>query len=536
MSLADLKGRTSQARRWLAVALVLVVFFVVGGAPVPHNNETHYLAKAKHYWQPEWCAGDMFLESADAHLAFYWTVGWLTNWFDLPTVAWIGRCVAWLLLAISWQRLSATVSSLPLRAVLSAMLLTSLIEWTNFAGEWVVGGVEGKCFAYAFIFWGLAAMVEGRWNRAWPLFGLASAFHVVVGGWATLLAGGLWLCQSRPARTPLVKMLPWLMLGGLISLAGVVPALQLTRDVPAETVLAGNQIYVFDRLPHHLAPLTMVPEELGRKALRFSLLLVGFAWLHFLVVRQPVQQDQEDGSRQRWLLLAQFAVATLLLSAVGLAWELATWNNHQLAARFLKFYPFRLADVAVPLATATGVVWLVDRLLHRETALSIVLLVLALGLPLTDLLLTSRTRLENPVPPADRRLRDQVAWVQACYWAREHSPEGSLFLVPRFGQSFKWNAHRPDLITWKDMPQNATDLLRWRERYYEVHYHFDQEGKYVAYRSLAAQGTARIKALAEKYALDFVLTAEYPPLDLPVAHSNEQYTIYDLRSPKLPAP
>ena len=99
---------------------------------MPHVNETHYLAKAKQYWQPDWCAGDLFLESGKAHLTFYWTVGVLTKWFALPTVAWIGRLAAWLALAIAWQRLNRTVTGLPLRAVLSAMLLVTLIDWTNF--------------------------------------------------------------------------------------------------------------------------------------------------------------------------------------------------------------------------------------------------------------------------------------------------------------------------------------------------------------------------------------------------------------------
>ena len=90
---ADGDDRTNLRRDWLEIALIFVVFFVAGGAPVPHVNETHYLAKAKHYWDPAWCAGDFFLESADAHTLFYWPFGWLTRWFSLPVVAWIGPLV-----------------------------------------------------------------------------------------------------------------------------------------------------------------------------------------------------------------------------------------------------------------------------------------------------------------------------------------------------------------------------------------------------------------------------------------------------------
>ena len=39
--------------------------------PVPGINEPHYLTKSRHDWQPEWCAGDFFLESPNAHDVFY---------------------------------------------------------------------------------------------------------------------------------------------------------------------------------------------------------------------------------------------------------------------------------------------------------------------------------------------------------------------------------------------------------------------------------------------------------------------------------
>ena len=227
---ADGDGRTNERRRWLEIALIFVVFFVAGGAPVPHVNETHYLAKAKHYWQPDWCAGDLFLESGKAHLTFYWTVGLLTKWFSLPTVAWLGRIAAWLALAIAWQRLNRTLTDWPWSAMLTAVVMVTLIDWTNFAGEWVVGGVEGKCFAYACVFIGLANLVENHWNRVWLWLGIAAAFHVLVGGWSVIAAAIVWLSQSRAQRPALQSMLPALVAGGLLALPGVAPALLLTQS------------------------------------------------------------------------------------------------------------------------------------------------------------------------------------------------------------------------------------------------------------------------------------------------------------------
>lgn len=522
------ENQLSLRASWLEVGLIFVVFFVAGGAPAPHVNEAHYLTKAKQYWQPEWCQGDLFLESGKAHVTFYWTVGVLTKWFELPTVAWIGRIVAWLALAIGWQRLNRVVISLPFRAVLTAMLLVTLIDWTNFAGEWVIGGVEGKCFAYALVFFGLAEMAAGRWRRVWPCLGLASAFHVLVGGWSTVAAGVVWLSADRDRRTSLSAMLPSLLLGAVLAAPGVVPALQLTQAVSPETVDRANQIYVFDRLPHHLAPLAMKSQELGKKAFRFSALLLGFAWLYFFASRKPTSADGD--SFQPLELVMRFAVVSLVISVLGLAWQLATWNHPALAAKLLKYYWFRLADVAVPIATALSLVWLINEQLTRHAKLGAILLAAVVLLPSLHLLDQSRQRLNNPVAPSDRKLRDSVAFREACDWIQQHTKIDALFLVPRHSQSFKWYAGRADLVTWKDVPQNATDLVIWQKRLFDVHRYTNADGEQTNYRSLAHQGTARIRQLAAKYQLDYVLTREYPPLSLPVAYANTSYTIYDTSS------
>src|SRR5262245_56127543 len=126
--------------------VILLVFFVVAGDPPPLVNVPHYLCRLKPLWNPDWCAGDLFLESTDTQVAFIWTFGWLTRWLSLSATAWIGRIVAWTLLAWAWQRLSWRLVPRHLAAVLSAALFVVLTATAHLAGEWVVGGVEAKCF------------------------------------------------------------------------------------------------------------------------------------------------------------------------------------------------------------------------------------------------------------------------------------------------------------------------------------------------------------------------------------------------------
>ncbi len=177
----------AKSQRLVEIALIMLVFFTLAGDPPPHVNESHYLCRLKHYWDPGWCAGDMFLETSDTQLVFIWAFGWVTRLASLPATAWIGRLLAWAFVAWAWQRLSWRVVPMRFASVLSAALFVTLNAQAQLAGEWVVGGVEAKSFAYGFVLLALRDLVDRRWNRMFLLLGAATAIHPLVGGWSALV-------------------------------------------------------------------------------------------------------------------------------------------------------------------------------------------------------------------------------------------------------------------------------------------------------------------------------------------------------------
>ncbi len=132
---------------------------------MPDVNEPYYLGKAIHYWNPDWLRGDFFMESAEYTGCSTSRFGWLSLWLRPVPLAWTGRILTWLLLAWAWRRLSWAVVPRAWYSVLTAALFGWLMERCHMAGEWVIGGVEAKGFAYVLVFLGLEALVRNRWNR-----------------------------------------------------------------------------------------------------------------------------------------------------------------------------------------------------------------------------------------------------------------------------------------------------------------------------------------------------------------------------------
>ena len=352
-------GKPARMFSVFELLLIFAVFSVFGSWPIPDSNEPYYIGKAINFWNPDWIPNDTFLQSRDSHTVFFAGFGWLAFFFSPAAMAVIGRWTAWFLLAWSWQRLSFALLPIRFASVLTATALAYYVDSFHMAGEWIIGGVEGKSFAFPLVFFGLEAAIRGRWNRAWIFLGAASAFHVLVGGWSVLAVGFVYLLERNAPQGGAAKR--GLFLGGLLALPGLIPALLLDSGASPEIVAEARQIYVFERLHHHLVP-SMLP---WTHTARFVLL----AALWFFVCRS----GSIGGRRHR--RFDAFIFGTLILWLIGCVADWGLQNNRQTAAEILRFYWFRLADVAVPMGVAVGG-------LRRLLALAIPSLVFSIPSPL----------------------------------------------------------------------------------------------------------------------------------------------------------
>lgn len=440
--------------RVLLVVWISFLIYSEVSAPVPGVNEPHYLCKARHFWQPDWCAADFFLTSTPAHVVFYATVGSLTQWLPFPAVAWIGRIVCLLVLACGWCRLVHAVSPGRSAPIFAAWTFLALTACGNFSGEWLVGGVEGKVLCYGLLFAAWAAWMEDRRWRAGLLAGLGVSFHPVVGVWGLLAAAGAalserlarqigWLPRRDPALSQPPVLGPMLVLA-LAALPGLIPVVQmLIVPVARETADAATYIQVYHRLKHHLDPMVFpVRAYLGTAAL---LVVWGT-----LIWRLP----RADG-RDRLHAVVAFATV-FALAGIVIAWgprPATTMPAYLLRGTLLKFYPFRLFDLILPITVAIGLTAATSRWRPKlQTVGYLVLLGLALF---------RANSLVRRDPLTQQTQRD---WIAACTWVDQHLPRAALVFAPSNRDTFKWYARRAEYVCHKDCPQDAAGIVEWNRR------------------------------------------------------------------------
>lgn len=464
--------------KWFEPLAIVFVCYVFAGSPTPSVNEAHYLTKAKHYWQPDWCRGDFFLESADAHEVFFWSFGWITQYLTLPNTAWVGRLLVWFLFALAWCRLLRALTDTRWSGLLATILLLPLTYYGHLAGEWLIGGIEAKGFAYPLVFYGIAQAIEGRWWQVWPVLGIASAFHILVGGWAVVACLFAWYLRREEEELDFKELGFWLIVGGVLALPGLIPAVQLTSTATAEEIREANITYTFRRLSHHLVPYRFA--QWNPLAPGFTLmrpLCFGVACLAWWKLSHGV-------SNPRWQRLTLIVNGSLAIAFAGLVVEVvfSPFDHFQIPpfqgtrASLLRYYWFRMSDVMVPVGLATVAVARIRQSTTRawQTAVALLLGTAGLLACATQYGCAARSMsmqqqswdgiLANTA--VDRIDED---WLDVCDWFRAQAPHDVVVLTPVRQQTFKWFAHRPDVVTWKDVPQNASSIVQWWNRRRAVH-------------------------------------------------------------------
>ena len=192
-----------------------------------------------------------------------------------------------------------------------------------------------------------------------------------------------------------------------------------------------------------------------------------------------------------------------------------SWN-----LRLLKFYPFRLADILVPLLVSVFVVRWVEQLRQQHLNSRRWTRVFVAGFGIAYALAVTLPGKDRNPGGMDRDT--QREWLDICRWIRTETPPDSIVYAVDENWAVKWYTQRPEYVNFKDCPQDAGGIVEWYER--------QQLLSECSHRAFADEtaNAADLRELHEITGISYLLS---PPIDRvrdsPV-YRNQTFCVYAL--------
>lgn len=517
---------------FIVTAFLSLRFLLEANMGSTYTNEIDVLPLAKQYAEPSWIAEDWYLNQPPGYrLLFFALFGKLAATWGFLVTSILGRLVCYGLVSTGLVLIARCLGlSLPLLLLAVGIFIYATPQQGMIAREWLVGGVEPKAVAYGLVLLAVGLMLQERYGWMAFMSGLATSFHVLVGGWAALVLAG-WLALRRRRHFTHLHYLGGILLLYLTASAfGVGAVLEQVLTPTLPDAVQSTSVYVFLRLPQHLNPLSWSADH-WVKPLVYLLVLtlsMGILWRQRLSVQFSRHYPACRG-------LAELTLIALIPFVIGVV--IAPFDVH---GKLLQYYPFRLADVLLPLTSCLLFACALEQAFTGRARLGLVVVCVLLlswkcGLQAVRL---QEQLLALPQFPSHRQGVDPD-WKALCAWIRRETPQHTLVISPPVEfVNFTWMAERPTIAKFKLFPQTKAGIVTWYERLTDLSGHASpwptphdrgdnreqiQKQFTTGYNHLT---TAQVQNLMSKYGADYFVTRVDHQLDLPIAYWNALYTLY----------
>ncbi|MBE9129699.1 MULTISPECIES: DUF6798 domain-containing protein [unclassified Coleofasciculus] len=526
----ELKNSKAIGFQILGVTAFLSLGFLLDGNM--GGNEIDVLPLSKQYADPSWMPGDWYLNQLPSYrwLFFLLFGGLVVKWGFLITSI-LGRLLCYALIASGLVAISRKLGLNFLLLLLAVGLFLYVDDHQGVvAREWLVGGFEPKSIAYGLVLLGIGSMLTKRDRLMAFLLGLATSFHVLVGGWA-FLAGLGWLLLRRTTALKNIRYLGSILLLYLAASGLAFRAIWEHLFAPiTPSVTQASFLYVFLRLPHHLYPLYW-SSDWWIKPLIYLLVLAlctGALWF-----KQRTQTFSEQHIAR--MSLVEYTLLALVPFVIGLA--IAPFDSQ---GRLLQYYPFRLGDILLPLTTCLLVACVLQEIFtKRARRLLLFVCMVLLSWVCTTKAVTFQQQVSTLSQFPAQQQHIDPEWLDLCTWIRSNTPKDSVVVSPPADfPYFTWLSERPTIVNFKLLPQGKVGILEWYERLSDLSGELDlvslvkrERVTYSKIRRVLETGynsltTAQVREILAKYRADYLVTQLDHPLDLPIAYRNSRYILY----------
>jgi hypothetical protein len=492
------------------------------------RNDIDALPLARQFADPNWVPKDWSVNQPPVYRILFQSLfgSFIAHWGFLASSL-IGRFFCYALIAWGLVLIGRKLGlNLLLQMLAVAMFLRG--HQGVAAGERIVGVLETKIFAYAMVILAIAFMLRKRYRLMAFLLGLATSFHVLVGGYTTLFATVLIVLRRKiyfPSGRELGFMILLYLISGVFGLKPVIE--QLSSPTPASPIPI-SYIYVFLRMPHHLNPLSW-PANWWITPTFYLVLLVSSAvvvWLNRRTQTLPEQLEEY----QAQIGLFQFTLISLIPYVLGLV--IAPFDSQ---GTLLQYYLFRVGDVMLHLNACLLFACALNSIFasRKQQKLLALLCTIVVSISIVKGFHHFKTEFQSTLNFPDKTQEVDPQWKDMANWVRKNTPKNDIFVSPPVEfANFIWLTERPTIAKYKLMAQTKAGTLEWFSRMRDLSgnfngvdplTHFSEKLLTEGYNNLT---TDQAKALMVKYDAKYFVTRIQHQLDLPIAYRNQSYVLY----------
>lgn len=489
------------------------------------SNEVDVLPLAKQFADPGWVSGDWYLNQSPGYrLLFASLFGkFIVTWGFLATSI-LGRLLCYALVGLGLVLIGQCLGlTLPLLVVALGLFFASNPNQGVAAQEWLVGSLEAKAIAYGLVLLAIYYLLKQQHLKMVVMLGLATSFHVLVGGWTTLIVLALVLLKHRIEVGNLGQLCRLVLTYLLFSCVAIPPVAAHLFSKPISYEVAPSFIYVFLRLPHHLNPASWDPGWWLPGVNCLVCLLLSMQILHWKRKVLPFQHYQAQ------IDLFQLTIISLIPFILGLM--ITPFDTE---GCLLQFYPFRVGDVLLPLNACLLLACAVQSLTDRKqvvnlSCISLIAVICSLQVPVFQEQIAELNQFLNPDP----------TYTALCNWVKTQTPTDAVVISPPVEfVDFSLLAERPTIAKFKLLPQNKLKIVEWYERLTDLSggtfpqpsapHTKDVRGEIRrqltrGYHQLTSE---QANGLIQKYAAGYLMTHADHQLNLPIAYRNDRYILY----------
>ena len=390
-----------------------------------------------------------------SNFLFNYILGFFISKYDPFVIIILGRVLSYVFICFSYINLSK---------VLKLSFFTSTVTYIIFlyffkngigdAGEWIVGGLEAKVFAYSLSIFSLSSFLKDNYKRGFLFAGMALSMHLLVGFYNLFCLIPLIISALKQKKIDFINLIQaifYFMITGVIGISEIINSFFLNTSQVIQN--KGWDIYVNIRVPHHVIPNPSSDTWI-------KLIILTIITLLFLKSKYQIKR-----------LVALYSLSSVIIIIIGFTFY------YFLESHYMRYYFFRFGDIILPFLTLL----LIATLYHRIKYIYLLLIGLVIMPSIikkdsTSEFLSSKSYNINTIKEKTNEVSHKGGSgidTKINEWIIQNTNEYDEFIIPPDNLYFCMNTGREIFVSWWILPNQQEyksantipqEMIEWYNR------------------------------------------------------------------------